>query len=309
MNNNRKLYFSVVSFVLVLTAMLVGIFSLTESQLNVNGYLGFTSHAELAVSSSMCEKIANGFGFTWRSRRELVVNSIGGPCCKELSEIETLKFVNSVNDTMLKNFEKDNDGKPKGVSVISDDDAALGNITAYYSSTEKTLIVYSPKTIYAPADSTGLFMPFYYYEGESSYNAVSNLKNIDFSNFDTSKVTNAMGMFNDLKSLQTLDLTQLDLSNVTNMSYMFAACTSLTEVRMNPINKFSKVTNINLMFNDCSSLINIYMSGECDFNKDTVTGENVFNNCEKLEGASMSFDSNCVDKTYASTINGYFIEF
>ena len=88
MNNNRKLYFSVVSFVLALSAILVGIFSLTEAQLNVNGSLGYTSHAELAVSSSMCQKIANGFGFTWRSRREAVANSIGGPCCKELSEIE-----------------------------------------------------------------------------------------------------------------------------------------------------------------------------------------------------------------------------
>ena len=47
---------------------------------------------------------------------------------------------------------------------------------------------------------------------------------IDFSNFDTSKVTNMEKIFDDCSSLKSLNLSHFDTSRVKNMKYMFNLC-------------------------------------------------------------------------------------
>ena len=100
-----------------------------------------------------------------------------------------------------------------------------------------------------------------------------NVKNLDLSSFDTSKVTNMTSMFHDMRregltinlsSFNTsnvtnmkemfyfnyatkLDLSHFDTSKVTDMSYMFAYCQKLTEFNISNWNT-SNVTNMIDMF-------------------------------------------------------------
>ena len=93
-------------------------------------------------------------------------------------------------------------------------------IYAYYTDDAQTQLVFAPKgegvTIYAPVNCYRLF-----------YNLTS-VKQIDFSNFDTSNVTDMSYMFYYCRPLTSLDLSGFDTSNVTNMSYMFRYCRALT---------------------------------------------------------------------------------
>lgn len=59
------------------------------------------------------------------------------------------------------------------------------------------------------------------------------LKELDLSNFDTSKVTDMHYMFWDCSSLQSLDLSNFDTSEVTDMSDMFDFCSNLKTVLTN----------------------------------------------------------------------------
>ena len=94
--------------------------------------------------------------------------------------------------------------------------------------------------------------------------------------FDTSNVTNMIGMFKDCSSLTSIpaldtnkvtimnnmfsscssltSIPQLDTSNVKFMSSMFSSCSSLTSI---PLLDTSKVTDMSNMFYNCSSLTSI----------------------------------------------------
>ena len=67
----------------------------------------------------------------------------------------------------------------------------------------------------------------------------SKLTNIDFSMFDTQKVTNMSEMFYSCHGLTSLDLTPLDTSNVTNMRQMFSGCSGLTTLTTGTNFKFA----------------------------------------------------------------------
>ena len=106
------------------------------------------------------------------------------------------------------------------------------------------------------------------------FNECSNIISLDFSNFNTSNITNMSFMFNHChklkeikginkfntnkviamnsmfqlcKELEYLDLTNFDTSHVTNMSFMFNHCHKLKKI--NGINKFNtnKVTLMNIL--------------------------------------------------------------
>ena len=141
----------------------------------------------------------------------------------------------------------------------------------------------------------------------------TNIKSLDFSDFDTSKVTsmekvfnechklkeikgldkfvtdnvtNMIGMFQSCKELEKLDLTSFNTSNVTNMDGMFNECFKLKEIK--GINNFNtnKVTSMKVMFQLCRELENLDLFG---FN--TVNVENMswmFNKCDKLKYLDLS---------------------
>ena len=86
-----------------------------------------------------------------------------------------------------------------------------------------------------------------------------NIIKIDFSGFDSSKVTNMRQMFYSCTSLTSINFKNFDTSSVIYMGYVFDTCTSLTSVDLSHFNT-STCTDMNAMFDDCHSLISIDLS-------------------------------------------------
>ena len=174
---------------------------------------------------------------------------------------------------MLKGFPKANKvvfnkGIPKDIDKINHvklDENNSGEVVAYIK--DNTIYISSNKTIYANPESD-YFM-----------NNFENIKEVDISNLDTSKVVNMKYAFNGCSSLKKVNTDKLDTSNVENMSSIFANCTSLESVDLSKLNT-KNVTDMSEMFFKCSNLKSIDLS-----NFDTSNVENMsymFGDCNGL---------------------------
>ena len=83
-----------------------------------------------------------------------------------------------------------------------------------------------------------------------------NITEINFVEFDTSKVTNMRSMFSDCTHLKKVNFDNFDTYNVTNMSCMFYNCFSLKTLNLSKF-KTDNVENMSAMFYMCLSLINL----------------------------------------------------
>ena len=119
-----------------------------------------------------------------------------------------------------------------------------------------------------------------------------NLTDVDFTNLDTSAVTNMNRMFYKCSALTSLDLSSFNTSVVTDMSSMFNSCSSLTSLDLSSFNT-SAVTDMRWMFNRCSSLTSLDLS---PFNTSAVTGMySMFSYCSSLTNLDVSsFDTKSV---------------
>lgn len=113
----------------------------------------------------------------------------------------------------------------------------------------------------------------------------TNITQIDFSNFDTSRITNMGGMFQGCSSLTALNLSNFNTSSVTNMNSMFWECSNLKTLDLSSFDT-SKVTGMNSMFMRCTSLESLNLSS---FNTDNVTemGQ-MFCECSNLKELGLS---------------------
>ncbi len=125
--------------------------------------------------------------------------------------VETISFVNHEN-------------VPSGVT--SWDASAEGNntITGWYVDSDGNGF----NELYIGADDGRITLPENCYRLFYSY---SSLKSIDFSNIDTSQVTNMSEMFYYSYNLIELDLSNFDTSNVTNAYSMFYQMTGIVVVK------------------------------------------------------------------------------
>ena len=116
---------------------------------------------------------------------------------------------------------------------------------------------------------------------------------INFSNFDTSKVENMEYMFYDCSSLISLNLSNFDTSQVTSMQHIFHDCTSLISLDLSNFNT-SKVENMESMFEYCSALISLDLS---NFDTSQVTTMmSMFEFCSSLISLNLSnFDASSVE--------------
>ena len=88
-----------------------------------------------------------------------------------------------------------------------------------------------------------------------------NLYSIDFSEFDSSEVTDMKGMISSCEYIKTINLTGLDTSNVNNMGNMFSGCKELTSlINFNSLDT-SNVKNMRMIFRDCRRLKSINFNG------------------------------------------------
>ena len=122
-------------------------------------------------------------------------------------------------------------------------------------------------TVYLPADSSGLFW------------YCTNLKTLDLSAFDTSKVDVAFFMFYECNSLQSLDMSSFDTSKCTDMAGMFEGCSSLTSLNLSSFNT-SNVESMLHMFAGCSNLKSLEL-GSFDTTK-VGSMEGMFASCTSL---------------------------
>ncbi len=141
------------------------------------------------------------------------------------------------------------------------------------------LYIASDAPIFAPVNCDSLFKDF------------TSLVTIDFNgNFNTSNVTNMVGMFQGCTSIVSLDLNSFNTANVTDMTSgntrsIFSGCSSLTNLYINNFNT-KNVTAMGTLFSGCSSLTNLDLSS---FNTSNVTDMNsMFSGCSSLT----SLDSN-----------------
>lgn len=158
-------------------------------------------------------------------------------------------------------------------------DSNAADVMAYIVNTSEgdatsyKVIIYSPNTIYANQNCKEYF------------NAFSNLKNIDLSNFSTSKTRIMHCMFYDCKKLETLDMSKIDTSNVTTMYRMFFHCENLLELDFSNHNS-EKLLTLRGTFYGCYKLRNINFEG---FYTNKVTNmHSVFYNCEALESLDIN---------------------
>ena len=115
----------------------------------------------------------------------------------------------------------------------------------------------------------------------------SNLKNIDVTNFDTSKITTMGWMFCECNKITNIDISGFDTRNVDEMNYMFNGCTSLNNIDVTGFDT-KNVKNMNGMFFKCDSLTNLNLS-----NFDTRNVEDMgmlfrFSSNSKLEKIDLS---------------------
>ena len=120
---------------------------------------------------------------------------------------------------------------------------------------------------------------------EWMFYSCNSLTNLNFSNFNTHNVTNMTVMFCNCNSLTNLNLSNFNTQNVTDMGFMFSDCESLTNLNLSNFNT-QNVTDMSCMFQECKSLTNLNLS---NFNTQNVTGMNrMFKGCKSLINLNLS---------------------
>ena len=176
---------------------------------------------------------------------------------------------------------------------IEDEDSDY-EIKLWLDPTDKIAYYYTePEKVYLNENSGGMF---YHEDTPAQYldtlgNWFNNIRDIDLSNFDTSKVTDMSSMFWNMHSLTSLNISNFDTSNVTNMSAMFYNM-NLTSLDLSNFDT-SKVTDMNAMFLNMWSLTSLNIS---NFNTSKVTNmSSMFNNTASLTSLNLSsFDTSKV---------------
>ena len=77
-------------------------------------------------------------------------------------------------------------------------------------------------------NNLNLKLEFFYNAENIKFSGKAYITKIDFSNFDSSGITNMEFMFDQCKSLSSIIFGNFDTSSVVEMKYMFCGCRSLT---------------------------------------------------------------------------------
>lgn len=145
---------------------------------------------------------------------------------------------------------------------------------------------------YRVTDMTGMFQ------------ACTNLKRLELSNFNTSNVENMFGMFRSCIALYSLDLSNFNTSKVTDMGEMFFGCDKIKRI---DIHNFSiaKLSSTIRMFSGCVNLEKIICDGDWSGVPEST---NMFSGCSSLVGA-VPYNSDNITALYANKTTGYFSPF
>ena len=120
------------------------------------------------------------------------------------------------------------------------------------------------------------------YTGFSVYNLKNDINNISIRwNYS---ITNCNSMFGGLSNIIDIDLSNFDASEVLDMTCMFRDCTSLTSINFKNINTLN-LNNMDGMFYECNALISLNLNS---FDTSLVTKMlHLFFGCTKLNKLNM----------------------
>ena len=117
------------------------------------------------------------------------------------------------------------------------------------------------------------------------FSKCNRLTKIDFSNFNSEKISNIIYLFSDCQSLIDIDLSNFNTKEITNMSNIFVCCLSLTNLNLSTFNT-EKVIDMNGMFYECRSLKNLDLSNFDTKNVANISG--MFSQCKSLVNINLS---------------------
>ena len=124
--------------------------------------------------------------------------------------------------------------------------------------------------------------------------------------FSVIRPTSCYKWFYGLNRLDNIEgIENLNTSEVTNMSGMFGLCESLTSLELAHFDT-QKVADMSYMFSGAEKLQTIYVSDQFVL-QNGIKSLQMFYGCKSLKG-DIAYDANYVDKTYAKSIGGYFID-
>ena len=124
---------------------------------------------------------------------------------------------------------------------------------------------------------------------------------VDFSNFDSSKITDMTAMFYGCKSLKSVNFNNIDTPLLKTMDEMFYECFSLISVNFSCFNT-SLVTSMKYTFNGCTSLITLDLSNFKTNKLESMEG--MFKNAESLISLDLSNFNISLTKSFIYTFYG-----
>ena len=155
----------------------------------------------------------------------------------------------------IEHFKKSTTAPVAAINAINIEDPESDyEIKLWLDPTDKTAYYYTePEKVYLNEQSSDMF------SRNSNENKIGNIKDLDISNFDTSKVTQMSGMFSGMSSLTSLDLSNFNTSKVWDMDSMFSGMSSLTSLNLSNFDT-SRVAYMRWMFSGMSSLTSFKFS-------------------------------------------------
>ena len=155
----------------------------------------------------------------------------------------------------IEHFKKSTTAPVAAINAINIEDPESDyEIKLWLDPTDKTAYYYTePEKVYLNEQSSDMF------SRNSNENKIGNIKDLDISNFDTSKVTQMSGMFSGMSSLTSLDLSNFNTSKVWDMDSMFRGMSSLTSLNLSNFDT-SRVAYMSGMFSGMSSLTSFKFS-------------------------------------------------
>ena len=146
-------------------------------------------------------------------------------------------------------------------------------------------------TVYLPEWSGGIYKEEALYAG---FGGLSNMKSIDLSRFDTSRVKDMSWMFYDCQNLEHLDLSSFDTQNVTNMKFMFYNCNALQDINTHGLNT-ANVTNIpNVLYKSQGKTFTVGVASKKAYHE------------EKTEKTGFETEQDPLGKTVTGNSGGYY---
>ena len=124
----------------------------------------------------------------------------------------------------------------------------------------------------------------HFFDSITDENAAS-ISSIDFSHFDSSKLSNMNSIFSGCFDLVTVDFTNFNWTNIQDIGYMFYGCDSFKSIDLSNAD-ISKIANMERVFQSCDSLESVIFPESGPQNVENI--DYMFYYCSALKSVDLS---------------------